>query len=74
MIGTGKLRRKKIGDNTLIYNQQHQLVGATEISDQAENAINTLLPAIEFKFSADQLGRLITLFPSIAADTLGQLS
>lgn len=69
-----KVTKEKIGDNTLIYNQQHQLVGATEISDQAENAINTLLPAIEFKFSADQLGRLITLFPSIAADTFGQLS
>lgn len=68
-----QVTKETLGDNVLVYNQQHQLVGATEMSDQAEDAINTLLPAIEFKLDADQLGRLVTLFPSIAADTMGQL-
>ncbi len=68
-----QVTKEKIGDNVLVYNQKHQLVGATEVSDQAEDAINTLLPAIEFKLDVNQLGRLVTLFPSIAAGTLGQL-
>ena len=49
------------------------LVGATEISDQAEDAINALLPAIVFKFEPAQLERLVTLFPTIAADAWGQI-
>lgn len=62
-----------IADNTLIFDKQHHLVGVTEVSEQAENVINTLLPAIEFKFGPDEIGRLIHLFPSISMATWGQL-
>ncbi|MBM7617038.1 glutathione reductase (NADPH) [Weissella uvarum] len=58
---------------TLIFNQQHQLVGATEISERAEDSINALLPAIEFGYTPEQLERLVYIFPSIGFDVYGQL-
>ncbi|GAK30290.1 glutathione reductase [Weissella oryzae SG25] len=57
--------KPKFGEGALIYNQAGQLVGATELSEDAAEVINTLLPAIEFKFTAEQLERLVYLFPSI---------
>lgn len=68
-----QVTKEEIGDNTLVYDKQNHLVGATEISDQAEDAINALLPAIVFKFEPAQLERLVTLFPTIAADAWGQI-
>lgn len=65
--------KEVIGDNTLIYNYKNELVGASEVSDQAADAINVLLPAIEFKFTAEQLGRIVHLFPSLASDTWSQI-
>lgn len=65
--------KETIGDNALIFDADHHLVGATEISDQAPDAINTLLPAIEFKFGASELSRLVYLFPTISADAMTQL-
>lgn len=65
--------KELLGDNTLIYNYKGELVGASEISDQAVDAINVLLPAIEFKFTAEQLGRIVHLFPSLASDTWSQI-
>lgn len=65
--------QETIGDNILIFNQVHQLVGATEVSPQAENAINALLPAIEFGSEPAEIERLIYLFPTIAASAWGQL-
>jgi len=67
------VNKERFGENQLIFDGDHHLVGATEISDQAEDVINTLLPAIEFKFTAEQLGRLVPLFPSIGYSTLGLL-
>lgn len=61
------------GTTTLIFNQAHQLVGATEISEKAEDVINTLLPAIEFGYTPAQMERLVHIFPSISADAWGQL-
>lgn len=61
------------GDNSLIFDKQHHLVGVTEFSEQADNVINTLLPAIEFKFSAEELGRMVYLFPSIGSSAWAQL-
>lgn len=61
------------GDDTLIFDKDHHLVGVTEVSEQADNVINTLLPAMEFKFGAAELGRLVYLFPSISSATWGQL-
>lgn len=68
-----QVTKESIGDNALIYDKQNHLVGATEISDQAEDAINAFLPAIVFKFEPAQLERLVTLFPTIAADAWGQI-
>ncbi|WP_022791098.1 dihydrolipoyl dehydrogenase family protein [Weissella halotolerans] len=61
------------GKTTLIFNQEHQLVGATEVSEQAEDVINSLLPAIEFGYTPAQMERLVHIFPSISADAWGQL-
>ena len=41
------------------------LVGVTEISDQAEDAVNALLPAIEYQLDREQIDRLIGIFPTI---------
>ncbi|KAL3948274.1 dihydrolipoyl dehydrogenase family protein [Lentilactobacillus hilgardii] len=62
-----------MGDNSLVFDKQHHLVGVTEVSEQAENVINTLLPAIEFKFGPAELGRLVYLFPSIGSSAWAQL-
>ncbi|KGH70274.1 glutathione reductase, partial [Oenococcus oeni IOEB_9517] len=65
--------KEQLGDNALIFDKEHHLVGASEFSDKADDAINTLLPAIEFKLGPEQLGRLIYLFPSISSSAAGQL-
>lgn len=57
--------REPIAESKQIHDDQGHLVGVTEISDQADNAVNALLPAIEFKFSREQVSRLIGLFPTI---------
>ncbi len=58
----------------LIFNQQNQLVGVTEISEQAVDVVNSLLPAIEFGFTPDQLERIINIFPSISASAYSKLA
>lgn len=62
-----------MGDNSLVFDKQHHLIGVTEVSEQADNVINTLLPAIEFKFGPEELGRLVYLFPSISSSAWAQL-
>lgn len=57
--------KEPIAKSIQIHDKQGRLVGVTEISDQVENAINALLPAIEFKMDKEQIGRLIGLFPTI---------
>ncbi|WP_270621711.1 dihydrolipoyl dehydrogenase family protein [Weissella viridescens] len=58
---------------TLIFNKDKQLVGATEISERAEDSINALLPAIEFGYTPAQLERLVYIFPAIAFDSISKL-
>lgn len=65
--------KETIGDNTLIYDQDHHLVGAAEVSEHAADAINVLLPAIEFQYTAEQLGRIVPLFPTLGADVWSQI-
>ncbi|MFR0512979.1 NAD(P)/FAD-dependent oxidoreductase, partial [Limosilactobacillus reuteri subsp. suis] len=65
--------KETIGDNTLIYDQDHHLVGASEVSEHAADAINVLLPAIEFQYTAEQLGRIVPLFPTLGADVWSQI-
>ncbi|MGN1293294.1 MAG: dihydrolipoyl dehydrogenase family protein [Levilactobacillus brevis] len=61
------------GDNALIFDAEHHLIGATEVSEQAADVINTLLPAIEFQCGPAEIGRLVHLFPTIGASAWGQL-
>ncbi|PBQ24672.1 glutathione reductase [Levilactobacillus brevis] len=61
------------GDNALIFDAEHHLIGATEVSEQAADVINTLLPAIEFQYGPAEIGRLVHLFPTIGASAWGQL-
>lgn len=68
-----QVEQEKIGDNVLIFDHDHKLVGATEVSHKADNVINALLPAIEFKFGPTEVARLVHLFPSIASSAWGQL-
>lgn len=60
-----QIARPQFGSTSLIYNKAHQLVGAVDMSEDAAEVINTLLPAVEFKYSQAQLARLVYLFPSI---------
>lgn len=57
--------KEPIAHSKQIHDKDGHLVGVTEISDQAEDAVNALLPAIEFKFSREQVGRLVGIFPTI---------
>ncbi|WP_048000831.1 dihydrolipoyl dehydrogenase family protein [Lactiplantibacillus herbarum] len=57
--------QEPIAQSKQIHDQNGRLVGVTEISDQAENAVNALLPAIEFKMTREQVERLTGLFPTI---------
>ena len=60
--------KETLGDNTLIYDRDHHLVGASEVSEHAADAINVLLPAIEFQFTPEQMARIVHLFPTLGAD------
>lgn len=57
--------KEPIAESKQIHDKDGHLVGVTEVSDQAQDAVNTLLPAIEFKFDREQVSRLIGIFPSI---------
>ncbi|MDT6952907.1 dihydrolipoyl dehydrogenase family protein [Companilactobacillus alimentarius] len=57
--------KEPIAESKQIHDNEGHLVGVTEVSDQAENAVNALLPAIQFKFDRKQVNQLIGIFPSI---------
>ncbi|CAH1852868.1 glutathione reductase (NADPH) [Leuconostocaceae bacterium R-53105] len=52
---------------SLIFDKQanDQLVGAAELSHEADNTINTLVPYIQMKMTREALNDLIYVFPSI---------
>ncbi|WDF82642.1 NAD(P)/FAD-dependent oxidoreductase [Lacticaseibacillus pabuli] len=58
---------EQAGDQLLVFDSGHHLVGATEMSEQAEDAINTLLPAVAFHYDQADMWRLAHIFPSISA-------
>ena len=60
---------EQFGENELIFDDQHHLVGATEMSDYAEQVIGTLLPAVELGLDAEQVERMIHIFPSLESIT-----
>lgn len=57
-----------IAASTQIHDKDGHLVGFTEVSDQAQDVVNTVLPAIEFKMDATQTSRLVGIFPTIGYD------
>lgn len=61
------------GTTTMIFNQEGNLVGVSDVSDRAEDIVNALLPAIEFKLSPEQISRVVGIFPSISFDVWGQI-
>ncbi|WP_288527935.1 NAD(P)/FAD-dependent oxidoreductase [uncultured Secundilactobacillus sp.] len=65
--------RQTLGASKLVFDADHKLIGATECSEEADNAIDTLLPAIEFGLDASQVGRIVHLFPTIAASAWEKL-
>ncbi|APX71155.1 NAD(P)/FAD-dependent oxidoreductase [Companilactobacillus allii] len=62
-----------IAESKFIYDKDNKLVGVTEVSDKADDVINTLLPIIELKLDSEQLGRIVSLFPSISSDVMGRI-
>jgi glutathione reductase (NADPH) len=60
-----QVSREPIAASKQVHDKDGHLVGVTEISDQAENAVNALLPAIEYQLDRDQVDRLIGIFPTI---------
>ncbi|KRM96786.1 glutathione reductase [Liquorilactobacillus aquaticus DSM 21051] len=62
-----QVTRETFGENALVFDKSHHLIGATEVSEHAEDVINSLLPAIELKLKPEQIERLIHLFPTIGS-------
>ncbi|MEJ6399939.1 dihydrolipoyl dehydrogenase family protein [Nicoliella lavandulae] len=60
-----QITQDKIADQALIFDKDDHLVGATEVSEEAEDFINGLLPAIALKLNREQREQLAPLFPSI---------
>lgn len=65
--------KEPIAKRSLVFDQNNQLVGATEVSQKADDVINALVPIIELKPTKEQMGRMIHLFPSIASDVFSSL-
>ncbi|MGV0166982.1 dihydrolipoyl dehydrogenase family protein [Furfurilactobacillus sp. WILCCON 0119] len=59
--------------SVIVKDKSGHIVGATEVSAEADNVINSLLPAVELQLDSEQLSRLIYLFPSIASSAQGLL-
>ncbi|KRL37385.1 dihydrolipoyl dehydrogenase family protein [Liquorilactobacillus uvarum] len=62
-----QVTRETFGENALVFDKAHHLVGATEVSEHAEDVVNSLLPAIELKLKPEQIERIIHLFPTISS-------
>ncbi|WP_311406562.1 dihydrolipoyl dehydrogenase family protein [Liquorilactobacillus uvarum] len=62
-----QVTRETFGENALVFDKAHHLVGATEVSEHAEDVVNSLLPAIELKLKPEQIERIIHLFPTIGS-------
>lgn len=60
-----KVDKEPIAESKQIHDKDGHLLGVTEVSDQAQDAVNALLPAIEFQLDREQINRLIGIFPTI---------
>ncbi|TPR26492.1 NAD(P)/FAD-dependent oxidoreductase [Apilactobacillus micheneri] len=57
--------KAKIAENAYVFDKEHRLVGFTEISDDADNTIDTLVPAVNMHMNEEEIERNVHLFPSI---------
>lgn len=55
------------GDRILVFDQEHHLQGVTEVSDKAEDAVNTYLPAIVSAYDDNDMWQMAHIFPSVGA-------
>lgn len=62
-----QVTRETFGENALVFDKDHHLVGATEVSEHAEDVINSLLPAVELRLEPEQIERIVHLFPTIGS-------
>lgn len=62
-----QIDNETMGERLLIFDRTHHLLGATEFSAQAEDSINTLLPAVVFGYDQPAMWRLAHIFPSAGA-------
>ncbi|KRM89881.1 pyruvate 2-oxoglutarate dehydrogenase complex, dihydrolipoamide dehydrogenase (E3) component [Fructilactobacillus florum DSM 22689 = JCM 16035] len=65
--------RANRGKAITIFDQEGYLVGMTEISSEADNAIGSILPFIEYHIDPEQMNDFITLFPTISSETKNHL-
>lgn len=59
-----QVQNETTGSLTLVFDQDHILVGAVEFSNEAVDTINGLLEIIELRLTHDQVQRFIYTFPS----------
>ena len=64
-----QITKEPVVKNAYIFDKEHRLVGFTEISDQADNAVDMIVPAINMKMTPLEIERNVHLFPSIGHDT-----
>lgn len=65
--------KETLAESKQVHDKEGRLVGITEMSDQADDVINSLLPIIELKLDPDQIGRIVSLFPSIGSAAFGRI-
>ncbi|GAA6117253.1 glutathione reductase [Apilactobacillus kunkeei DSM 12361 = ATCC 700308] len=62
------ITNEKIAKRAYIFDKEHHLVGATEVSDEADSVIDSILPAVALKLDKSQINKIVHLFPTIGSD------
>lgn len=62
-----QIDQETIGDRVLVFDKEHHLIGVTEFSDKAEDAVNTYLPAIVSGYDDNDMWQMAHIFPSVGA-------
>lgn len=62
-----QIDQETMGDRILVFDQSHHLLGVTELSDKAEDAVNTYLPAIVSGYDGNDMWQMAHIFPSVGA-------
>lgn len=67
------ITNEHIAKRTLVFDKQHHLVGATEVSPEADSVIDSILPAVALQLDKSQINKIVHLFPTIGSDAWQQL-